>query len=204
MKLLVPFKLDEKYRKIGREIIGEENIIWFPETGDADVLLIRGNDFPRNRKFKFIQAVSAGTDHINLESIDLETIVASNAGAYSISVAEHAIALMLARSKDISNFEHETRNGIYKPRPTRLLNGRTLGIIGYGGIGSRTAEIAKTLGMRVVSIARGHKDEFSDEFLSLGELDVLLKEADYVLISIPLTNRTLGLIGKRELELLKK
>ena len=96
MKLLVPFKLDEKYRKIGRDIIGEENIIWFPETGDADVLLIRGNDFPRDRKFKFIQAVSAGTDHINMESIDGDTIVASNAGAYSISVAEHAIALMLA------------------------------------------------------------------------------------------------------------
>ena len=36
MKLLVPFKLDEKYMKIGREIIGEANIIWFPETGDAD------------------------------------------------------------------------------------------------------------------------------------------------------------------------
>ena len=204
MKLLVPFKLDEKYRKIGRDIIGEENIIWFPETGDADVLLIRGNDFPRDRKFKFIQAVSAGTDHINMESIDGDTIVASNAGAYSISVAEHAIALMLARSKNISNFEQETRNGIYKPRPTKLLNGRTLGIIGYGGIGSRTAEIAKTLGMRVISIARGHRDEFSDEFLPIGELDVLLKRADYVLISIPLTNVTLGLIGKRELELLKK
>ncbi|MGC8561774.1 MAG: 2-hydroxyacid dehydrogenase [Thermoplasmata archaeon] len=204
MKLFVPFKLDEKYMKIGREIIGDDNIIWFPETGDADILLIRGNDFPKDRKFKFIQTVSAGTDHINLKNIDDSTIIASNAGAYSISVAEHAIALMLSRSKYISTFENETRAGIYKPRPTRLLHGKTLGIIGYGGIGSRTAEIAKSFGMRVISIARGHRDTYSDEYLSMEDLDILLKQADYVLISIPLTTRTLGLIGKRELKLLKK
>jgi glycerate dehydrogenase len=204
MKLLVPFKLDEKYMKIGREVIGDENIIWFPETGDADILLIRGNNFPKDRNFRFIQAVSAGIDHINLESIPEETLVASNAGAYSVSVAEHAIAFMLERSKNISTFEYETRSGIYNPRPTKLLYGKTLGIIGYGGIGSRTAEIAKSFGMRIISIARSHRDSNSDLYLSLEELDTLLRQSDYILISVPLTNKTFGLIGRRQLELIKK
>ncbi|MEM0136735.1 MAG: NAD(P)-dependent oxidoreductase, partial [Thermoplasmatales archaeon] len=204
MKLLVPFELDEKYKRIGREIIGDENIIWFPKTGNADIAIIRDNNFPKDKKFKFIQTVSAGTDHIDMDSIPESTIVASNAGAYSISVAEHAFALLLDRTKNISIFENETRSGIYKPRSTRLLYGKTLGIIGYGGIGSRAAEIAKSFEMRVVSITRSHKDENSDESLSLRELDKLLTESDYILISIPLTNMTLGLIGKKQLELVKK
>lgn len=204
MKLLVPFELDEKYKKIGREILGKENILWFPESGDAEILLVRGNDFPRDRNFKFIQTLSAGTDHIDFKGIPRETIVASNAGAYSISVAEHAFALLLERCKNISTFKDETRGGVYKPKSTKLLYGKTMGVIGYGGIGSRVASIAKSFGMRVISIGRGYRDHNSDEFFGLDELDTVLKESDYILISIPLTTSTFGLIGKKQLDIVKK
>ncbi len=204
MKLLVPFELEERYKKIGREIVGSENIIWFPDKGIADVLLVRGNDFPRDQKFKLIQTVSAGTDHIDLSSIPEDTVIASNAGAYSVSVAEHAFALMLERSKKISIFEAETRSGVYKPKSTRLLYGKTLGIIGYGGIGSRSALIAKSLGMRVIAVGRGYRDGNADVFTGMEGLDRLLTESDFILISIPLTESTLGLIGEEQLEKVKR
>ncbi len=204
MKLLVPFELEEKYKEIGREIIGENNIIWFPEKGNADAILIRSNDFPRDREYKMVQTVSAGTDHIDLASIPESTLVASNAGAYSLSVAEHAFALILERTKDISGFRRETKGGVFNPKPTRLLYGKTLGIIGYGGIGARAAAIAKSFNMRVISVGRGHRDRNSDEFFGLEDLDKLLVQSDYILISIPLTKRTFGLIGKREFLLVKR
>ncbi len=204
MKLLVPFDLEEKYKKIGRDIIGEDNIIWFPESGKAEIVLARGNDFPREENFKLIQTISAGTDHIDIDSIPRNTLIASNAGAYSISVAEHALALLLERAKKISTFEEETRRGIFEPRTTKLLFGKTIGIIGYGGIGSRVAAIAKSFGMRVVAIGRGFRDSNLDEFLEIEKLDKLLEESDVILISIPLTSRTVGMIGERQLSLVKK
>ncbi len=204
MKLFVPFELEEKYKKIGREIVGSENIIWFPDEGKAEIILIRGNDFPRDRKFKFIQTVSAGTDHIDFSNIPKETVIASNAGAYSISVAEHAFALILERSKRISIFEAETRNGIYNPSPTKLLYGKTLGIIGYGGIGSRAALLAKSFGMKVIAVGRGYRDENADEITGMDGLNLLLTESDFILISIPLTSSTMGLIGEEQLKKVKR
>lgn len=204
MRLLVSFDLEERYKTIGSEILGEENVIWYPEDGEAETVLIRGNDFPKERNFKFIQTVSAGTDHIDMSKIPLESLIASNAGAYAISVSEHAFALLLERAKGISTFEGETRRGNFNPKSTRLLFGKTLGIIGYGGIGSRSAAIAKSFGMRVISIGRGHMDGNTDEFTGMEGLNRLLMESDFIQISIPLTKKTWGIIGKEQLELVKK
>ena len=204
MKLLVPFKLDEKYRKLGIEILGKENIIWFPETGDAEIILIKDNDFPRDRNFKFIQTISAGTDHIDMNGVPKGAIIASNATAYSISVGEHAFALLLERSKRISVFNDETKRGLYAPKPTKLLYGKTIGIIGYGGIGSRAASIAKSFGMKVIAVGRSYRDGNSDKFLRMDELDVLLQESDFILISIPLTSKTASLIGEVQLKAVKR
>ena len=204
MKLLVPFRLDEKYRKLGIEILGKENIIWFPDTGDAEVILIKDNDFPRDRNFKFIQTISAGTDHIDMNGVPKGAIIASNATAYSISVGEHAFALLLERSKRISVFSDETKRGLYAPKSTKLLYGKTMGIIGYGGIGSRVASTAKSFGMKVIAVGRSYKDGNADKFLGMDQLDELLQESDFILISIPLTSKTTGLIGESQLKSVKR
>jgi Lactate dehydrogenase and related dehydrogenases len=204
MKLLVPFPIGDRFKEIGTKVLGKDNVIWYPDSGEADALLIRDNDYPKDKNFKFIQTVSAGTDHIDINKIPANTLVASNAGAYSISVAEHAFALLLERTKRISIFENETKNGIYRPHSTKLLYGRTVGIIGYGGIGSRVAYIAKALGMKVVTVGRGHRDQNSDEFLGLDKLDKLLVQSDFIVISIPLTIQTEDMLTERNLKLLKK
>jgi len=179
MKLLVPFPIEDRFKEIGTKVLGEGNVIWHPNTGEAKALLIRDNDYPKDKYFKFIQTISAGTDHIDFSKIPSNTLVASNAGAYSISVAEHTFALLLECTKRISAFENETKQGIYEPHSTKLLYGKTIGIIGYGGIGSRVASIAKTFGMKVVTVGRGHRDENSDEYLGLEELDKLMLQSIY-------------------------
>lgn len=204
MRALVTFPVEERYKKIGIEVLGKENIIWHPDSGRADVFLIRDGDFPRNQNPKFIQTLSAGTDHLDMRMMPKNAIVASNAGSYSVSVAEHVFALLLERVKKIGKFHGKTSMGIFEPEETTMLYGKTLGIIGYGGIGSRVAAIAKSMGMKTTAIGRGYKDENADEFLSLENLDNLLRDSDFMVISIPLTKRTYGLLGKEQLDLVKK
>ncbi|MGC8645612.1 MAG: 2-hydroxyacid dehydrogenase [Thermoplasmata archaeon] len=203
MKVYVSFPLDEEFRQMGEEILGKGKIIFTPEE-DAAAALVRDNSFPRYNGLKFVQSITAGTDQLDINSIPRDVTVASNAGAYSIPVAEHCFALILERAKKISRFSSRTRAGFFEPEGTKALYGKTIGIIGYGGIGSRVAHIAKSFGMRVVAIGRGHKDQNADVFLGLESLDSLLSESDYVVISIPLTSITSGLIGKRELERLRE
>lgn len=204
MKVLVTFSVSEEQRKIVSEIFGKDDVIWYPDTGKAEIFLIKDNDFPHNQTPKFIQTLSAGTDHIDMDAIPDDTVVASNAGAYSISVAEHCFALLLERTKTICKFREETRRGVFDPEDTKMLYGKTIGIIGYGGIGSRIASISRTLGMNVVAIGRGHRDDKVDKFLPLSELDVLLRESDFIIVSLPVTKKTIGIIGEKELKMMKK
>jgi len=204
MKTLVTFPVEDRYKRIGNEILGEENVIWHPQSGKAEIFLIKNEDFPRIQNPRFIQILTAGTDHIDLRKVPKDAIIASNAGGYSISVAEHCFALLLEHTKKIGKFKDETRQGIYRPEGTTMLYGRTLGIIGYGGIGSRVAMIGKSMGMKIIAIGRGHRDSNADLFISLDDLETLLREADFIVISLPLTKKTYGLIGKEQLDVVKK
>ncbi|MGC8574573.1 MAG: 2-hydroxyacid dehydrogenase [Thermoplasmata archaeon] len=204
MKVLVSFMVDAKIRKMGNDILGKGNVIWYPSVSPAEILLIRDNNFPYDENVKFIQTITAGIDHIDISSLKEGTIVASNAGAYSISVAEHAFALLMERAKKICIKRDETLKGIFNPESTQLLYGKTIGIIGYGGIGSRVAEISKVMGMKVAAIGRGYRDKNVDIFLSLDKLNDIFKISDFIVISIPLTKLTHELITKDQLSLMKK
>lgn len=204
MKTLVTFQVNKRQREIGERILGKENVVWYPEIAETDVLLIRDNNFPHNKVPKFIQVIFAGIDHIDLHNIPPETIISSNARAYSIPVAEHVFALILAHMKKISKFRQETFNGIFKPETTSILYGKSLGVIGYGGIGSRVAHLGQAFGMRVLAIGRSRKDPNVNEMYTIEDLEKLLRQSDIIVISLPLTTRTLGLIGTNQLTLVKK
>ena len=166
MKVRVTFPVIDNYKKIGENIIGK-NIIWYPDEDEAEILLVNNDNFPRKNTIKMIQTITAGVDHIDLSTIPKETLVCSNAGAYSISVAEHTFALLLSAAKDIIKRDEEMKKGIFNSLPTRLLYGKTIGIIGYGGIGKRVAKIAKAFDMKVIAIGRNTPDSNVDEYYSL-------------------------------------
>ncbi|MCG1666763.1 MAG: 2-hydroxyacid dehydrogenase [Thermoplasmata archaeon] len=203
MKVRVTFPVIDNYKKIGENIIGK-NIIWYPDEDEAEILLVNNDNFPRKNTIKMIQTITAGVDHIDLSTIPKETLVCSNAGAYSISVAEHTFALLLSAAKDIIKRDEEMKKGIFNSLPTRLLYGKTIGIIGYGGIGKRVAKIAKAFDMKVIAIGRNTPDSNVDEYYSLENIEKLVKASDFVLLSIPLTKFTENLINKKILEIMKK
>ena len=87
----------------------------------------------------------------------------------------------------------------------RGLRGRTLGIVGFGGIGRATVKLAKAFGLKIMAINRSGQSQEAVDFMGTNaDLDKVLAESDYVLLCTPLTKQTRGLIGARELGLMKE
>src|SRR2546425_11387277 len=128
----------------------------------ADVVVSMGfpREFPADfrqkaRRVRMIQSLVAGVDHFPFDRFPPSAIVCSNAGAYSVSVAEHAMALLLAAAKDIVLRTDEIRRGIFDQGVTnRALAGSTVVILGLGGIGSADARRRKAFDLTVGRLAR--------------------------------------------------
>jgi phosphoglycerate dehydrogenase-like enzyme len=115
------------------------------------------------------------------------------------------MALLLAAAKNVVRHTEAIRAGRFlQDLMGKSVRGKTLGIVGLGGIGGEAARLAMGLGMRVVGINRhGTSDAPVAWCGTIADLDRLLTESDFVLLSIPLTRHTLGIIGARELGLMK-
>jgi D-3-phosphoglycerate dehydrogenase len=160
-------------------------------------------------RLKIVGRVGAGVDNIDSEAAKKSGIVVLNTPeAPSDSVAELTIGLMLTIARRISFADYSMKDGKWAKKELEglLLNGKTLGLIGLGNIGAKVAKIAKALGMKIVIFKRTPPSRellelLEAEFVPLGEL---LRRSDVVSIHIPLTDQTTGLIGEKELSLMKK
>lgn len=160
-------------------------------------------------KVRLLQMVTAGVDSLPFDRIPSSVTVASNRGGWSRQVSEHALALALACSRRITYFHGQLREGAFIQKspdhPLSSLHGKTLGVLGYGGIGRASAHLFRTLDMRIMAVNRsGRSDGSTDWFGTLDHLDTVLEESDVLLIALPLNNRTKGLIGLRELNRMKE
>lgn len=161
-------------------------------------------------KLKYVQLLSAGYDAVDLEAArKAGRPVCNNGGANAISVAEHAIMLMLTVSRRVIWQHANVVSGRWRgngpaPKMYELAN-KTLGIVGLGTIGKKVAHRARAFGMRVVyydirRLSEDQEDHFGVKFRLLREL---LREADFVSLNVPLNASTRGLIGADELALMK-
>ena len=179
----------------------------------ADVVVCMGfgSDFPadlreRARRLRFVQTLVAGIDHVPFHRLPPGAVVASNAGAYSVSVAEHAFALLLAAAKDVARDTEAIRRGVFDQEGThKVLRGSTLLVVGLGGIGREVGRLGRAFGMRVLGIRRaaGPTPE-ADEVGSLDALPGFAARADAVVLALPLTRRTEGLVDSRLLRGMKE
>lgn len=158
-------------------------------------------------RLRFIQSGYAGVNHIPFAYIDKRVIVSSNAGGFSLGVAEFALSLVVAAAKRVVKLDLELRSGDFRPsrwpdlvREIKPLSGGTLGILGYGGIGKAVGAMGKALGMTVIAFSR-HQTEGRDVETFVGREGLLqvLHRSDLAVISLPLSRLTLGLIGASEL-----
>ncbi|MBC8386971.1 MAG: reverse transcriptase-like protein [Actinobacteria bacterium] len=171
-------------------------------------------DLEKAKKLKLIQIPFAGVDKLDFSLYkNYPNIFICNIHANKNAVAEHAFALILALAKNIVFNDRDLRlgrwHGFSVKEPTVQLQGKSLGIVGLGSIGWEIAKIGHALGMKVSALKR--KIEEKDlkkknilEFLGKKEdLEKVINESDFIVVVVPLTKETSGLIGKKELMLMK-
>ncbi|UCF19009.1 MAG: D-2-hydroxyacid dehydrogenase [Gemmatimonadota bacterium] len=170
--------------------------------------------FAASDKLRWVHSGAAGVGgSLYPEMLESDVVFTNSAGTHGVPVAEHAVAMMFyfARALDrvsVDRRHHRwDRDGIAcRPSPVRELTDSILGIVGYGGIGREVARRGKGLGMQVWATRRrpwGVAAASVDRALSFRDLDELLTAADYVVISVPHTPETEGLIGAAELGRMK-
>jgi phosphoglycerate dehydrogenase-like enzyme len=128
----------------------------------------------------------------------------------TVAVAESALALLLAAAKKIMPSDRSLRANDWSPRydsvPSILLRDKVVLILGYGAVGKQVARFCHALGMTVLAIRRDPRvssDEFAEEIHPPEDLSELLPRSQALVLCLPLTNETEGLIGKKELSLLQ-
>src|SRR5438270_2765397 len=166
---------------------------------------IHPQDYPHLQQVRFIQLLSAGADHMPFAELPPRILVASNPGAYATPMAEHVLAMTLTLAKHLLVQQQKLKRGEFDQfTPNRMLSGMTAGILGYGGIGRVTGRLMRAFGMRIYAInTSGTSSEPADFLGRLYGLERVLREGGVVVISLPLTKATRGLIGKEELAWMK-
>lgn len=220
--IVVTFDAPPEQKALLLEVLGSEaSLTFFKELPSAqreralqEANMLLSWNFPREispqaypllQQVSFIQLLSAGADHMPFADLPPHILVASNPGAYAVPMAEHVVAMTLALAKRLLVENQKLRNGEFDQfTPNRALSGMTAGILGFGGIGRATARLMRAFGMRIHAINQsGTSTEPADFLGTLDDLERVLRQSDVVVISLPLTKATRGLIGEKELEWMK-
>jgi D-3-phosphoglycerate dehydrogenase len=168
-------------------------------------LMGHGNDL------RVISRTGAGYDNVDVEAAtERGIIVTCVPGANTVSVAEHAVALILALMKYVPFMDHEVRRDNFSIRFKNLprdLRGKTLGLVGLGRIGSEVARVGHhAFGMHILAHDPYLGEEakgFLKGWVEFGDLERICRESDVISIHVPLLPSTRGLIGARELGWMK-
>ncbi|MFN7543830.1 MAG: D-2-hydroxyacid dehydrogenase [Acidobacteriota bacterium] len=159
-------------------------------------------------QLKWLHALSAGVDHIMATHLRQSSIPVTNAkGAYSPSLGEYCLAAMLFFAKDLRRMVNSHTAGRWDVFDVNMLEGRTLGILGYGDIGRAAALRAKAFGMKIIALRRrpekSASDGVADEIWGLDRKLELMATSDFILLAMPNTPETKGIVAGPELRAMK-
>ena len=154
---------------------------------------------------RVITVAFTGYDVLDLEACRRRNIAVYNVPGYSTdSVAELTLALAINLLREIPRLDHGIREGGWKPADHGTeLAGRTVGILGTGAIGLRVAELFTACRCRLIGWSRTPRTEFTDLGGTYVGLDEVFTQADVVSVHVQLNEETRGLVGERQLGLMK-
>jgi len=200
-RVIETLDMDEIGRHIGE---AEAFYTYRPFTVDAAMIA-------RSPRLKIIAAAGSGVDHIAVEAAQAAGVIVTHAvGFGALSVAEHAIGLMLAVSKRLVENDAHVRAGrpFIDKRHGHLyeeISGSTLAIVGFGSVGRELARIAyRGFNMKVIAVTRDGRHADSPDVERTMTLSEAVARADIVSVNTPLTLQTRGLIGEAELAAMKR
>ena len=177
---------------------------------EADIVAVSNIPLPATvlaqcTKLRYLSVAFTGLDHIDLAYCREHSIAVQNAAGYSTTaVSELAVGMMIDLLRNIVTLSEMTRQG--GARGTflgRELRGKTVGIVGTGAIGIATARLLLAFGAKVIAWSRTERPEVTAMGVEYMPLDDLLLQSDIVSLHVPLCDETRGLIGERELQLMK-
>lgn len=179
------------------------------EAEDADAIILANMPLPGDvirscRNLRFIDVAFTGVDHVGLDAAKEKKIAVSNASGYSNeAVSELVIGMVISLSRKMRETEDRCRNGKTKDGLVGWeIRGKTVGIVGCGKIGSRTAELFSAFGANILIHNRTEKKD-APEYMEQTTLEDLLVRSDIVVLHCPLNDSTRGMIDARKLALMK-
>jgi phosphoglycerate dehydrogenase-like enzyme len=218
----VTYPVDGEFTEINTSILGPVADVAFldgrPEgefrdvLSQADVLLgwhlsqeLPAGVLAASPGLRLIQLLSAGADSVDFSAVPERLTLASNVGAYAEPMAEYVMAVTLALARRLPQRHADLARGEFRMWDRVLtLDGAVCAILGFGGIGQATARLMRAFGARLHAVnTTGPRSEPAEFTGTLADLDRVLAAADVLVISLPLINATRGLIGARELGLMK-
>ncbi|MFQ6054230.1 MAG: hydroxyacid dehydrogenase [Candidatus Bathyarchaeia archaeon] len=202
------FQVDLKTAITGDELI--------EAVGDYDALVVRsrtkvtGEVLARGRRLKAVARAGVGLDNIDVEEARRRGVeVVNSPEAPSNAVAELVLGFMLSLARRIPEADAGMKRGEWMKGRLRgfELSGKTLGIIGFGRIGYLLGKKAKALGMRVLAydvIIDKRMEYVEDAGAEAVSMETLLASSDFVTVHVPLLPQTRHMIGRREIEMMKR
>lgn len=204
------------YHVILRPDINAQELL--EEVVGVVALVVRGRTkvtkevIDRGKRLKVIARSGSGVDNIDRTEARKKNVIVVNApGANAESVAEHVFALLLGLTRNIPQAASAMKNGGWSKDTFEGMEllGKTLGVVGFGHVGKRVAELGAAFGMKMLVFNRTTDDEDKRQFLKkLGgtfvSLDLLLQDSDVVSLHVSLTDETRGFLDASKLALMKK
>ena len=218
MKLLVTGAFNatdeqlDKLSELGYEIMRQQDERGKPECdfSEADAVICNGlflyHDISEFKSLKVIQLTSAGLDRVPLEEIRKRNIALFNArGVYSVPMAEFALAGVLNLYKRLNSFYENQKQHLWqKDRQLSELCGKTVAIVGCGSVGTECAKRFKAFDTKIISVdVFNHCNKIYDEFCHISNIGSVLGEADIVVLTLPITDKTMGLFNGEMFSLFK-
>jgi D-3-phosphoglycerate dehydrogenase len=144
---------------------------------------------------------TGAASYMNIDELAYRGVTVHTIKGYGdTAVAEHSIALLFAAARDIARMDREVRGGVWTPQEGVQLLGKTLGVIGFGGIGGEVARIAKGIGMNVIASNRTPRPAAG---VPLVDIDTLLEQADVVSLHLTLGDETRGFLSAERIARMK-
>ena len=188
-----------------RRELADADAIWtWPAFYDAELVSLLERHAPRLR---WVQLPTMGYDPVEEHGVPPGVTVTSAGDAYAPTVAEHAVAMLLALLRRIPEAVRNAAGCTWdQSNAVRIgtLHGATVAVVGFGNIGRDVALRLRGFGARVIAVTRsGRADPLADESASAADLHAVLGRSDAVVLAVPLNARTRHLLGARALAALR-